>query len=76
MPPKVSAEQITKLATSLARGTPDALKIARTIVRDRIREISEVLSRNSESRASDPEHDALKRRDWTIPPLGPSVLPG
>jgi len=39
MPPKVSADQITKLATSLARGTPDALKIARTIIGDRIREI-------------------------------------
>ena len=39
MPPKVSADQLTKLATSLARGTPDALKIARTIIGDRIREI-------------------------------------
>jgi pyruvate dehydrogenase (quinone)/pyruvate oxidase len=39
MPPKVSVDQATKLATSLARGTPDALKIARTIAKDRVREI-------------------------------------
>jgi pyruvate dehydrogenase (quinone) len=39
MPPKVTVDQATKLATSLARGTPDALKIARTIIGDRIREI-------------------------------------
>jgi hypothetical protein len=31
MPPKVSVDQAVKLATSLARGTPDALKIALTI---------------------------------------------
>jgi pyruvate dehydrogenase (quinone) len=39
MPPKVTVDQATKLATSLAHGTPDALKIARTIIGDRIREI-------------------------------------
>jgi len=39
MPPKVTADQTIKLATSLARGTPDALKIARTIVSDKVREI-------------------------------------
>ena len=40
MPPKVSVDQApAKLATSLARGTPDALKIALTIAADRVREI-------------------------------------
>jgi pyruvate dehydrogenase (quinone)/pyruvate oxidase len=39
MPPKVTADQTIKLATSLARGTPDAMKIARTIVSDKVREI-------------------------------------
>jgi hypothetical protein len=39
MPPRASIDQVTKLATSLARGTPDALKIARTIVSDKVREI-------------------------------------
>jgi pyruvate dehydrogenase (quinone)/pyruvate oxidase len=39
MPPKVTVDQATKLATSLARGTPDAMKIALTIASDRVREI-------------------------------------
>jgi pyruvate dehydrogenase (quinone)/pyruvate oxidase len=39
MPPKVGVDQAVKLATSLARGTPDALKIALTIAADRVREI-------------------------------------
>jgi pyruvate dehydrogenase (quinone) len=39
MPPKVSVEQAAKLAASLARGTPDAMKIALTIASDRVREI-------------------------------------
>ncbi|HEX2137149.1 MAG TPA: thiamine pyrophosphate-dependent enzyme [Microvirga sp.] len=39
MPPKVSVDQAAKLATSLARGTPDAMKIALTIASDRVREI-------------------------------------
>jgi pyruvate dehydrogenase (quinone)/pyruvate oxidase len=39
MPPKVTVDQATKLATSLARGTPDAMKIALTIASDSVREI-------------------------------------
>jgi pyruvate dehydrogenase (quinone)/pyruvate oxidase len=39
MPPRVNLEQATKLATSLARGTPDALKIALTIVSDKVRQL-------------------------------------
>jgi pyruvate dehydrogenase (quinone) len=39
MPPKVGVDQAAKLATSLARGTPDVLKIALTIAADRVREI-------------------------------------
>jgi pyruvate dehydrogenase (quinone)/pyruvate oxidase len=39
MPPKVSIDQATKFATSLARGTPDRLKIALTVAADKVREI-------------------------------------
>jgi pyruvate dehydrogenase (quinone)/pyruvate oxidase len=39
MPPKVSVAQAAKLAASLARGTPDAMKIAMTIASDRVRQI-------------------------------------
>jgi pyruvate dehydrogenase (quinone)/pyruvate oxidase len=39
MPPKADLEQVTKLARSLARGTPNAAKIALTIASDTVREI-------------------------------------
>ena len=39
MPPTVSASQALALAQSLARGTPEAGKIMRTIAKDRIREL-------------------------------------
>lgn len=39
MPPKVSAKQAQKLATSLARGTPSREKIALTVLSDRVREM-------------------------------------
>jgi pyruvate dehydrogenase (quinone) len=39
MPPKVEMEQAVHLAEALARGTPDAAKIARTIAEDVVREI-------------------------------------
>ncbi|MBP2291420.1 thiamine pyrophosphate-dependent enzyme [Azospirillum rugosum] len=39
MPPKVQAKQALHLAEALARGTPDALKIAATVFKDRAREI-------------------------------------
>ncbi|AWK89961.1 thiamine pyrophosphate-dependent enzyme [Azospirillum thermophilum] len=39
MPPKVQAKQALHLTEALARGTPDALKIAATVFRNRAREI-------------------------------------
>ena len=39
MPPKATLEQMTKLSESLARGTPDGGRIARTILSDAIREL-------------------------------------
>ena len=39
MPPKITAEQALHFAESLARGTPAAGDIARTVFRDRIREL-------------------------------------
>jgi pyruvate dehydrogenase (quinone)/pyruvate oxidase len=39
MPPKTTAKQALHLAESLARGTPDARKIAATIVEDKVREL-------------------------------------
>jgi pyruvate dehydrogenase (quinone) len=39
MPPKVSLDQATKFAKSLAKGTPDRLRIALTVASDKIREI-------------------------------------
>ncbi len=39
MPPKATLQQMTKLAESLARGTPDGGKIARTILSDTVREL-------------------------------------
>jgi pyruvate dehydrogenase (quinone)/pyruvate oxidase len=39
MPPKATLKQMTMLAESLARGTPDASKIARTILADAVREM-------------------------------------
>jgi pyruvate dehydrogenase (quinone)/pyruvate oxidase len=39
MPPMVKADQALHLAQSLARGTPDAAKIAKTIARDVVREL-------------------------------------
>ena len=39
MPPKVAPDQAVHLAEALARGTPDAVKIARTIARDFVREL-------------------------------------
>lgn len=39
MPPKVKAKQAAHFAEALARGTPDALKIAATVFKDRAREI-------------------------------------
>jgi pyruvate dehydrogenase (quinone) len=39
MPPKVSLDQATKFAKSLAKGPPDRLRIALTVASDKIREI-------------------------------------
>jgi pyruvate dehydrogenase (quinone)/pyruvate oxidase len=39
MPPKATLQQMTKLAESLARGTPEGGKIARTILSGAIREL-------------------------------------
>jgi pyruvate dehydrogenase (quinone)/pyruvate oxidase len=39
MPPKVERDQAIHLAEALARGTPDAGKIARTIAKDVVREM-------------------------------------
>ncbi|HEY1795666.1 MAG TPA: thiamine pyrophosphate-dependent enzyme [Stellaceae bacterium] len=39
MPPKATLRQVTRLAESLARGTPDGGRIARTIASDVIREL-------------------------------------
>jgi pyruvate dehydrogenase (quinone)/pyruvate oxidase len=39
MPPKATLKQVTHLAESLARGTPDSGKIARTILKDTVREL-------------------------------------
>ena len=39
MPPKVQAKQAMHLAEAMARGTPDALKIAATVLKDRAREM-------------------------------------
>ena len=39
MPPKVTLDQATKFATSLARGTPNRMKIALTVAADKVREI-------------------------------------
>ncbi|MFP5516463.1 MAG: thiamine pyrophosphate-dependent enzyme [Alphaproteobacteria bacterium] len=39
MPPKVKAKQAAHFAEALARGTPDALRIAATVFKDRAREI-------------------------------------
>jgi pyruvate dehydrogenase (quinone) len=39
MPPKISLDQAAKFATSLARGTPDRMKIALTVAADKVREI-------------------------------------
>jgi Thiamine pyrophosphate-requiring enzymes [acetolactate synthase, pyruvate dehydrogenase (cytochrome), glyoxylate carboligase, phosphonopyruvate decarboxylase] len=39
MPPKVQAKQAMHLAEAMARGTPDALKIAATVFKDRAREM-------------------------------------
>jgi pyruvate dehydrogenase (quinone)/pyruvate oxidase len=39
MPPKVAADQALHLAEALARGTPDAARIARTIAKDFVREL-------------------------------------
>ena len=39
MPPKISVDQAAKFAKSLARGTPDRMKIALTVASDKVREI-------------------------------------
>jgi pyruvate dehydrogenase (quinone)/pyruvate oxidase len=39
LPPKVTAEQAAMFAKSLIRGEPDRLKIARTVLGDRVREM-------------------------------------
>ena len=39
MPPKATVKQVTRLAESLARGTPARSKIALTIASDVVREI-------------------------------------
>jgi pyruvate dehydrogenase (quinone) len=39
MPPRVSLDQAAKFATSLAKGTPDRMKIALTVAGDKVREI-------------------------------------
>jgi pyruvate dehydrogenase (quinone) len=39
LPPKITFEQTRHMVEALMRGTPDAMKIARTIARDTVREI-------------------------------------
>jgi pyruvate dehydrogenase (quinone)/pyruvate oxidase len=39
MPPKISLDQAAKFAASLAKGTPDRMKIALTVAADKVREI-------------------------------------
>jgi pyruvate dehydrogenase (quinone)/pyruvate oxidase len=39
MPPKISVEQATKFAESLAKGTPNRNKIALTVLADKVREL-------------------------------------
>lgn len=39
MPPKITARQAVHFTEALARGTPDALKIAATVFKDRAREV-------------------------------------
>jgi pyruvate dehydrogenase (quinone)/pyruvate oxidase len=39
MPPKIEVKQATKFAKSLARGTPRRMKIATTILEDKVREL-------------------------------------
>ena len=39
MPPRITVKQAAKFAESLARGTPNAGKIALTIASDKVREI-------------------------------------
>jgi pyruvate dehydrogenase (quinone)/pyruvate oxidase len=39
MPPKIEVEQAAKFAKSLARGTPKRMKIATTILEDKVREL-------------------------------------
>ena len=39
MPPKIEAKQAAKFAKSLARGTPKRMKIATTILEDKVREL-------------------------------------
>jgi pyruvate dehydrogenase (quinone)/pyruvate oxidase len=39
MPPKVTAKQALKLGQALARGTPNATKIALTLISDKVREL-------------------------------------
>ncbi len=39
MPPKVTMEQAAHFAEALARGTQDATEIAKTVFKDRIREL-------------------------------------
>jgi pyruvate dehydrogenase (quinone) len=39
MPPKIEADQALKFAKSLARGTPKRMKIATTILEDKVREL-------------------------------------
>jgi pyruvate dehydrogenase (quinone)/pyruvate oxidase len=39
MPPKVTLDQATKLAKSLARGEPNREKIVATVIEDRVKEL-------------------------------------
>ena len=39
MPPRITVKQAAKFAESLARGTPNASRIALTIASDKVREI-------------------------------------
>jgi pyruvate dehydrogenase (quinone) len=39
MPPKISVEQATKFAESLAKGQPNRSKIALTVLADKVREL-------------------------------------
>jgi len=39
MPAKIKAKQAVHLAESLARGTPERMKIATTIAEDKVREL-------------------------------------